>query len=318
MRCLINIGIILCASILFCACVKELPFDSKESEVAVVNCLLTNDSIQQLSLTQSVKITDPYLFKEIRDAEISLSTGGEIVGYFERESYGNWQLKYTPVNGNVYRLLVKLPDGKELTASTTMPPAIGIEPLINRDRYPTRNFNQTTADYPCWIYVLRDNDLPPDLMNPHPSAKAILANNLGADHPMIDRFNKHDNMSDIEMEVSMPFYDFYLRIQPSSGMAENVSFGIQAAYSYYSYIYFRTVSDEYDKYLKSSIQKMNIYQDADDPIHMFDESKVYSNITNGMGIFAAYNEISTFYNRNLFVVHNGKVLFYDGNIPPFF
>jgi len=303
----------------FCSCVKELPFNAEEAEIPVINCLLTNDSIQELSLTQSVKITDPLYIKEIRDAEISLWTDGEIVGYFERKGYGYWQLNYTPVEGNEYELLVKLPDGQELKASTTMPVANLFEPLIDEDRYPTRNFRQLTTDFPCWIYILRDTDLAQDLMHPVPSTKALLANNLGTDHPLIDPFNKHESMSDIEMDVTMPFYDYYLRIQslPDS-VHEIIPFGIQAGYSYYSYIFFRTVSDEYDRYLKSSIQKMNIYQDKDDPVHMFDESRVYSNIQNGTGIFGAYSEHLTYYNFNVFVVHDGKVLFYDKDTPPFF
>jgi hypothetical protein len=317
MKHLIYTGIIV-ASMLLSACVKELPFEGEGGEVTVVNCLLTNDSIQELSLTKSVKITDPYFYQEIREAEISLSANGAIVGYFEWVSYGNWHLKYTPEGGTVYQLLVKLPDGQTLTASTTMPPTNRIDPSINSDRYPTRNFSQTTADYPCWIYVLRDADLPPDLMHPHPSAGASLADNLGTNHPLVDRFNKHDDMSDIEMEASMPFYEFYLRIEPSPAISDSIRFGIQAPYSFYSYIYFRTVSDEYDKYLKSSIQKMDLYKDPNDPVQMFDESRVYSNITNGAGIFGAYNETATYYNGNLFVVHNNKVLFYDKNTPPFF
>ena len=309
----------LSGSFFFTSCVKELPFDSAEGEVPVVNCLLINDTIQSLSLTQSVKITDPLYVKEIPDAEISLSTNGEVVGYFERKSYGTWQLKYTPVEGNVYDLLVKLADGKELKATTTMPVANRFEPQIDEDRYPTRNFIQYTEGFPCWIYILRDGDLAQDLMHPVPGPKAVMANNLGTDNPLIDPFNKHQNMSDLNIDVTMPFYDFYLRIQSLPDSIQlTVPFGIQAGYSYYSYIYFRTVSEEYDLYLKSSIQKMNIYLDPDDPVHMFDESRVYSNIRNGVGIFGAYSEHLTYYNYNVFVVHDGKVLFYDEDTPPFF
>jgi len=301
------------------SCVKELPFDIGQSEIPVVNCLLTNDSIQQLSLTQSVKITNPYYFKEIKDAEISLSTDSEVVGYFDRVSYGTWQLNYTPVEGNVYELHVKLSDGRELKASTTMPMANRFDPLINEDHYPTKNFRQLSADFPCWIYILTEDTPAQDLMHPLPNQKARLINNLGTNHPWIDRFNKHENMSDIEMEVSMPFYDFYLRVQSFPDTIQgSVSFGIQAGYSYYSYIYFRTVSEEYDRYLKSSIQKMNVYQDENDPVYMFDESKVYSNIQNGTGIFGAYNEQLTYYNYNDFVVHNGKVFFYNKETSPFY
>jgi len=306
-------------SIMFFSCVKELPFDTKESEVPVVNCLLTNDSVQELSLTQSVKITDPYYFKEIKDAEISLFADSVPVGYFERKSYGTWQLNYTPVEGAKYQLLVKLPDGRELKASTTMPAADSFYPLINKDRYPTRNFTQFTADFPCWIYCIYDDEMPQDYMHLSPSYKSSLNNELGTNHPWIDGFNRHDNMSDITLPATMPFYDYYLRIQSfPDTILEGISFGIQTNYSYYAYVYFRTASEEYDRYLKSSIQKMNNYRDESDPGQMFDETRVYSNIENGSGIFGAYNEHLIFYNLNNFVLFDGKILFYDKDTPPFF
>lgn len=53
-------------------------------------------------------------------------------------------------------------------------------------------------------------------------------------------------------------------------------------------IFFRAFSEDYDRYLKSSISKMLVYESINDPSQWLDESEVYSNIENGLGIFGAY------------------------------
>ena len=65
---------------------------------------------------------------------------------------------------------------------------------------------------------------------------------------------------------------------------------VQNAYSDASFVVIRTASEEYDRYIKSVIEKKTFYESDDDPVRWFDESSIYSNIENGLGIFAAYNE----------------------------
>jgi hypothetical protein len=56
-------------------------------------------------------------------------------------------------------------------------------------------------------------------------------------------------------------------------------------------IVFRSVSDEYDKYQKSSLEKMHVFESFDDPTQWLDETVVYNNIHNGYGIFGAYKDV---------------------------
>ena len=117
--CLLTCCLIITA---FNSCVSDLPFDNQAKSIPVVNCLLTgNDSIQRLSLTQSIKTGEKLRFKEITDATVTLSIGDSMIGRFIRNSYDNWQLKYIPLEGKTYNLKVILSDGKVLTATTTMP-----------------------------------------------------------------------------------------------------------------------------------------------------------------------------------------------------
>ena len=291
------------AFILLNACVQELPFGVKEAEVPVVNCILINDSVQTLSLTKSVKITDSYVFKEIKDAQITLCTDSVIIGEFERIGYGNWQLRFRPVAGMNYRLKVRLSDGKELSATTTMPERNLIVADNEKNLFPSKYFRQQTASSPCWVFILSEEKLTENLIHPIPSSSASLRPDIGTDHPLVDRFNEDGNLFDLVSQATTPAYAFYVRIQPSQlNKAEDISFCLQTNYGLYTFIFFRTVSKEYDQYMKSSLLKMFVYRSEDDPIQWFDENRVFSNINNGTGIFAAYNEdCFYFFDGNMYV-----------------
>ncbi|MDR3246952.1 MAG: DUF4249 domain-containing protein, partial [Prevotellaceae bacterium] len=279
---------------LFNACVGDLPIDVDDADVAVVNCILTVDTVQNLSLSRAVKITENYYTStEIKEAQVILQSNGQVIGEFERKGYGNWQLNYTPVPGTAYQLLVTLQDGTELTASTKMPYTLSFSPENEKNKHPTKNFRQWSFYAPCWIYHLAETNRPEDLVHPAPSRTARLAELIGTDHQLIDRFNEIGNVT--EFVAAMPVYSYYIRIKPAElSTKEGIPFRLQFR-SQYAFIYFLTASDEYDQYLKSSLQKMEVYQSEDDPVQWFDEYKVYSNINNGKGIFAAYNVDNIFY-----------------------
>jgi len=300
----VDIGMIL-TLIALNACVQELPFDVKEATIPVVNCILTNDTVQTLSLTQSVKITDGYVFKEIKDAQIILwANETEQIGEFKRISYGNWQLRYQPVEGTNYQLQVLLPDGKELAATTTMPERNQFVAESEKNKFPGKYFMQQTVENPCWAFILSEETLTDNLIHPIPSSRAKLCVNIGTDHPLVDRFNEDGNLFDLVSQATTPAYAFYVRIQPSllGREEEDIPFCLQTNYGNYTFVFFRTASKEYDQYLKSSLLKMFVYRLEDDPAQWFDESKVYSNVINGTGIFAAYNDdCFYFYDDNMYV-----------------
>ncbi|GHT54643.1 hypothetical protein FACS189446_4750 [Bacteroidia bacterium] len=232
----------------------------------------------------------------IKEAEITLSADGEKVGSFERKAYNRWELKYSAEPGIRYSILVKLPDGGELSASTFMPEKNIIGAGIEADKYPVRNFLQFTDGYPCWVFVLSMTRQPADLINPIPSASALLALLLGTDHPLVDRFNEDGNMHDLVPQATVPAYSYYVRVKPESVISEaGIPFCLQTSFGLSDFVYFRTASEEYDKYMKTSLQKMFVYRDEDDPGQWFDERGIYSNITGGLGIFAAYNDQIFYY-----------------------
>jgi len=277
------------------SCVTELPFDEQSTTIPVVNCVLTNDSIQKLSLTQSVKISAAYVFKEIKSAVITLSMGDSMVGSFVRLGTDNWQLKYTPQPGMQYQLKVVLADGRILTASTVMPKRTSIYQKKELDKYPSKNFVQYTSELPCWVVILRTDSML--LPKSRPTKKDAAKDNIGTDHPLADRFNQQGSLMGFIPTADTPQFLFYIRIQSdSTAVVNGLPFKLQTNYGYHTFICFRTSSEEYDKYMKTSMQKIMMRLDDSDPIIWFDESKVFSNINNGTGIFAAYSD--QFFNYN--------------------
>ena len=53
-------------------------------------------------------------------------------------------------------------------------------------------------------------------------------------------------------------------------------------------IIIRSVSPEYDAYLKSTLEKMHAHFSFEDPTSWLEEVDTYSNIEGGLGIFGAW------------------------------
>lgn len=267
------------------SCVTDIDYAEQSTSIPVVNCLLTNDTVQRLSITRSVKMNDSYIFKEIKEATISLYQDEIKVGNFIRISYDNWQLKYTPLSGKTYHIKVILPDGQILSATTVMPARVQIKQNKSIDKFPSKNFIQNSFGSPCWITILNSDSI----LKPysHPTIKDWGSTAIGTNHPFVDRFNQNGNLLGFLPTSDTPEFEYYIRIKSDSIM-DAIPFKLQASFGFHTCICFRTASAEYDKYIKTSMQKILMRSDETDPGTWFDESKVFSNISNGTGIFAAY------------------------------
>lgn len=121
------------------------------------------------------------------------------------------------------------------------------------------------------------------LHNPVVEAGDELESSVGSTHPHADNFNANDRMM-FEDKGTTREHIAYIRIAPQTKAA---SFYVEASLRT-SLVFFRSASEEYDQYMKSSVQKMMVYNAFEDPTQWLDENEVYSNISNGLGVFAAY------------------------------
>ncbi len=275
------------------SCSEEVNFDPYHQQKVVVNCILTPGYTQKLTLTYNNHLKDFY-FEKITDATVSLYAGDELIGNFEPSDYGDWEMTYTPVSGQHYKLKVEIPDMPTIEGSTTMPFNVPvIKDKEGNETFVRKFFIQDMYEAPYWVFVMNKRDEKDAI-----SSKDRLMNSLGTNHEACDRFNLSGaGMSTlIGQDAKTQEQLIYLRIMPNGNEVYNFCVEAQVNDSWF---YFRAASEEYDRYLKTSFQKMLVYQAFDDPSQWFDESTVYSNVNNGLGIFGAYSDVIMKYQMNL-------------------
>lgn len=259
-------------------CVDDIESDQFNRKEIVVNCLLTDDSIQHLTLTYSNNLGNT-TYDEVSNATVSLYDTYGLVGTFTKSSYAEWQLKYTPWYGEKYKLVIEVPGKENVYAETTFPKEL----LVRRNReLDTGNshFFNIESDNAYWIFAFEkwyDTLMYPPRLEKWYNFKLA----LGTDNPYADDFNLLGMGSDHEGQ-----HDLYIRVMPSKGVQSFKLYDLNSCV-----VVFRSASEEYDKYQKTSLQKMYVYESFDDPTQWIDETVVYSNIHNGLGIFGAYSDI---------------------------
>lgn len=281
--------IILFVSILF-SCTEGIPLDTKTSGKIVVNCLLTTDSIQELTLTYSNSLDRGIYNTNVDSAIVTLYNEDKQIGQFLKTSSRIWELNFTPVLGDSYSLQITIPGENIITASTTMPLSSEIS-FVSKSGY-VRSFKQKKQFFNQWIFCLNIVEDSAFFRNPLDTPKISssdkLIEQIATDHFNTDRFNQEGTLSDLIGDAaSLPAYEYYIRVFNNT---TEVMFSIEAPFYPCYFVVFRNSSYDYDQYMKTSLQKMFLYCDEDDPVQWFDENEVYSNISNGVGIFGAYTD----------------------------
>ena len=268
-------------SLLLGGCVESINIDTTKERKVVVNCLLNDSNMQSLSLSYSSSLGEN-TYDDIKDARIALFEGESLVGYFEKSNYEQWKMSFTPKPGLNYKLLIDIPGNKSITALTTFPKKTK---TIYRVKYldvQGKRYFSTKERRPFWIFAL---EKPGDtIMRPAVIEKTYkLYQTISTDYLNVDRFNQRLNSA---LTYTSKFFFSYIRMLP---IEQKASFYVGKITS--CVIVFRALSESYDRYLKSSIAKMLVYSSFEDPTQWLDESEIYNNIENGVGIFGAYSDM---------------------------
>lgn len=113
------------------ACEKEIVLDLDESENKyVIEGVISNGSnIQTIKISKSVDFYDDSDYPSVSNAIVTVQENDEIPIIFSETSPGIYQaINFTGVEGNTYSLSVTI-DGKEYTASSTMPNQVDLVDL---------------------------------------------------------------------------------------------------------------------------------------------------------------------------------------------
>lgn len=271
-----------------CGCTQDIDLNLTGKKEVVVNCLLTYAGTQKLFLTYS----NPYgklYYDEIEQAKAILFEDEVSAGEFTKTGYSEWQLSFMPKRGKSYELRIEIVDRLPVSAKTTMPNYPDIEKESTDDSYTAKHFKQGVNNT-YWLFAF-DKMKDTIMVRPTIQREYKLLEYLGTNYEKADEFNVSDSYR--PGSTTKTFLS-YIRLKP-----DNVDNFYVEGNLYTGLIVFRATSSEYDLYLKSSISKMLVYQAFDDPSQWLDESEVYTNVTNGLGIFGAYADKLFNYNHSM-------------------
>ncbi|MDR1762580.1 MAG: DUF4249 domain-containing protein [Dysgonamonadaceae bacterium] len=119
-----------------------------------------------------------------------------------------------------------------------------------------------------------------------------------ASHALLDLLNRVEGMPVKNPIVGSMYYDGFLRVKNKNlpNLDEIAFMPLYAAYDTKVWIKLLTASKEYDQYCRTLYQqKAMIIYDDDISAIVYQPIQVYSNIKNGMGIFAGINEINYYF-----------------------
>ena len=314
-------------------CVDLLPSKSNNPGAVVVNCLLNDDDVQKLKLTRTSNVEVSTGFDFITHAKAYLfelsESGSHLKGEFKHISNGDYTLEYRPEPGKRYKLVVSTPEGEDLYGETQMPEVVIAMPISQHKLlyywYREKKADGLIPDFEqyaegvkkgidmyllekallkntIWVSLLTSNTLHENTLSSIPDNYKLSSKITGGNRINLSSLFNKLNPGD-STDYSYWLY-FTMRLFEKS----------EISYYDWKFIFFReldstvmtafsikTLSSEYDTYLKSVMTKAWTFQDETGLSSMFDVSKIYTNINGGYGVFGAYSEELIFYNRGEFV-----------------
>ena len=277
----------------------DYDFDGRTPEPQVtVNALISPQNDFEISLYWSGIYTDEIMtFKPVADAEIRLLEEGREVVRCTASPDGRTSTGFRASVGCSYRLEVTVPDYGRLTAETTVPEAPQAAINFVRMKGGYRHFALNYLDMPedamsVWIqgnYARTDKE---------PAVMWQKITNYYTASLFVDQVNGSNDAFEADDKGSAMVFEEFIRIpQENSQQVQPLYFSVWGAdnpsYSFRHVFRVITPSDNYDRYMRSRYkQQLNSEWSAEEN-PFIEQITVYTNISNGLGIFAGYNYCQT-------------------------
>ena len=280
------------------SCVGEIDFRPEYVRKLTINGVLRlNESTQVVDIKYNAPRNGTYA--EVSEAEVLLYADGLLVGPFKKTAFCRWEIECVPKSGVHYRIEVIVPGLPVVSGETMMP----YPPKIERGRPNGRDIRNLIqregVSSPMWMCTLlrrdsyvADKEIPEDYMDSY-----LISRSIATNHPYVDNFNITGSSfprQGTALPSENPDHDGFIRL-PSMTLDESLEFGIEGFFDN-TILSVMSISEEYDRYLKSSYQKMINYKTG--AFYDFlEEDVIYSNINGGLGIFGACSEKLLLYNK---------------------
>lgn len=305
---------VLMLCLLGAACTQEadVPYPTHQP-LPVLNGLLHPDSLVVVTLTESKRLGDQANFPAIDEATVELydKTDNRSLGPAIYAGQGQYRWDYYPLPGHTYQVEATLPDHPLVSAEDQVPDRPQIISSSYRDTSsslkPVRlSVANPAGDNIFWLsayyvnYRRIENDSLPRFPILYDSTQTISEpmSYFAMQQPplFVDDFNRYylnyDNTYEFNYYLRMddellsaPTFDLEVGFNISRGFDKNnEESGIYATIT--------QASEHYDKYWKSSVIHYLNTDQGDEPDPLSAPVRIYSNVTNGLGMFGAVNSVT--------------------------
>jgi hypothetical protein len=287
---------------IFCyGCVDELNVIPGEKDPQIVaNCLFADAEPFKVYISTSFSPYHDVKSEIITDAVVEIFENDRSMGFLTYEKlYGNIIFDTTmiaidscftnstiiPKTQNNYRIEIEVPGYKKITASSRIPSSIATQPIVSYITWEDRS----GYPYSFTTYQLGFKD-PPESNYYHISSKIYdpspghshqfyIPVPFGSNDPVIEESNIKDNVN----TLMYSFSDW--RFNGSDYIFEFMIGNVSFYDTLDIFISLNNVSREFEYYIKS-IMASEISKDN----FLADPLPIYTNIDNGLGIFAGYSQ----------------------------
>ncbi len=276
---------------IFFSCEKEVTFNLKApDDMLCLNCILEagNDSVA-IYITKVQSVENDTAFTPVANARIELTKDGQLLqGIFYRGK-GKYLLKHKPEIGKKYEISVEVDGYNTLTAQTSVPLFPIANAIYEPDTIYDVNWINGYRTVPKIVVDLKDTQKKDYywfkmgvIIYPGGKAWGSYTSIFKTDNLLFDEFNRY---YDQDYEPPFTNYEYIgaLRMDDEVILNNGVQFSLSGLPPLTLFIINGDI--HFDKYYKSSIKQFLTYRYDNLPV--FEPVQLYSNITNGFGIFSS-------------------------------
>ena len=255
---------------------------------------IPSSSINKLVLSACLETESPIICKfytcksndkydPAKEVNVTLKEDGQII-YQGIINQGELKLDYLPKAGKKYTILAQSDGFMEISAETKIPPLLTCKPGFDQEKsmVTLSDFSEKHNGNSLWITAssLHEQDI------------TVQYQELYSYNRLIDNVNREEG-SYVNNNIAITgFYKSFIRIEktnvPLLDELQFVPFYEQKVSEKMTGIEIDIInaSNEYDQYCRTYYQALSIPSSGDLSGMFFQPSTVYSNVNNGLGIFA--------------------------------
>ena len=320
---------LLSALLLFIGISCEVDYDVgklalSEPECIIVNGILTPEKEIEIHLYKLQILDSRYTGAGLEGAKIILKEGQKVL-YDDICNDSILKIAFFPIENMTYSVEVSYDNLNTVKATTQIPPAIKCNAFIRSfGGYHNNIFELNSFEIPqtdsISMFVTAYAVIEKDGIEEEAQYRDLYINNA-----FVDRTNSVGGMPVFHEEVGSIYQDYFIRVKNKNlPLLDNLIFAPSAPYTYdlhnsydtlvvhvpgvieYTYsdpfsyqtkikVKVITASIEYDQYCKSYYEQVEGAITGGDIAAVFQPKGVFSNVENGLGIFAGINEINHYF-----------------------